>query len=65
MGRFGKECIESLAQAVDNAHARENSSRRVTTWHQEKVQRGIAAADRNDFATDEEVARVRAKFTVR
>jgi predicted transcriptional regulator len=28
----------------------------------EKVEEGIAAADRGDFATDEEVARVRKKF---
>jgi hypothetical protein len=65
MGQFGKELIESLGQAVDNAHERKNSGARVTTWQREKVQKGIAAADHNDFASDEEVAHVRAKFTVR
>ena len=61
---FAKELIASLSQAV--AYARARMARvRVTTWYQEKVRIGIAAADRNDFASDEEVARVRAKFTVR
>jgi predicted transcriptional regulator len=34
-------------------------------WHHQKIRKGIAAADHNDFASDEEVAHVRAKFTVR
>jgi predicted transcriptional regulator len=34
-------------------------------WQHGKIRKGIAAADRKDFAPDEEVARVRAKFTVR
>ena len=31
-------------------------------WHITRIEAGIAAADRGDFATDEEVARLRAKF---
>jgi predicted transcriptional regulator len=34
----------------------------VSAWQLEKIETGIAAADRGDFASDEEVARVRAKF---
>jgi predicted transcriptional regulator len=34
----------------------------VNAWQLEKIEAGIAAADRGDFASDEEVSRVRAKF---
>lgn len=31
-------------------------------WQTARIQAGLAAAERGDFASDEEVARVRAKF---
>ena len=34
----------------------------VNAWQLERIEAGIAAADRGDFASDNEVARVRAKF---
>jgi len=34
----------------------------VNAWQLERIEGGIAAADRGDFATDDEVARVRTKF---
>jgi len=34
----------------------------LNSWQIEKIKQGIAAADRGDFATEEEVARVREKF---
>lgn len=65
MGKFGKELIESLLEAVAYTRAPKDRRMRITTWHQEKVRNGIDAADRGDFASDNEVARVRGKFTVR
>jgi predicted transcriptional regulator len=50
MGMLGQESVEDPLQRHD--------------WHHEKIRKGIMAADRNDFASDEEVARVRAKLTV-
>lgn len=34
----------------------------LTDWQLQKTEAGIEAAERGDFATDAEVARVRAKF---
>jgi len=34
----------------------------LNAWQIEKIEEGIAAADRGDFASDDEVARVRKKF---
>jgi predicted transcriptional regulator len=34
----------------------------VNAWQLEKIEEGIAAADRGDFASEAEVARVMAKF---
>jgi predicted transcriptional regulator len=34
----------------------------LNAWHVEKIKAGIAAADRGDFASDEELERLRAKF---
>ncbi|MFO1097886.1 MAG: CopG family ribbon-helix-helix protein [Xanthobacteraceae bacterium] len=34
----------------------------LNSWQLGKIEEGIAAADRGDFASDGEVARVRAKF---
>jgi predicted transcriptional regulator len=34
----------------------------VNSWQLERIEAGIMAADRRDFASDDEVARVRAKF---
>jgi predicted transcriptional regulator len=34
----------------------------LTDWQLRKTEAGIAAAERGDFASDAEVARVRAKF---
>jgi predicted transcriptional regulator len=34
----------------------------VNAWQLERIEEGIAAADRGEFATEAEVARVRAKF---
>jgi len=37
----------------------------LNAWHLEKIEAGIAAADRGDFASAEELTRVRAKFNTR
>jgi predicted transcriptional regulator len=34
----------------------------LNAWQLSKIEAGIAAADRGDFATDEELARVKEKF---
>lgn len=34
----------------------------VNAWQLERIEEGIAAADRGDFASEAEVARVKAKF---
>ena len=34
----------------------------VNSWQVERIEQGILAADQSDFASDDEVARVRAKF---
>jgi predicted transcriptional regulator len=34
----------------------------VNSWQLERIEAGIMAADHGDFASDDEVARVRAKF---
>jgi len=34
----------------------------LNAWQIGKIEAGIAAADRNEFAADEDVARLRAKF---
>ncbi|MBY6242973.1 CopG family ribbon-helix-helix protein [Methylosinus sp. Sm6] len=34
----------------------------LNAWHIGKIEAGIAAADRGDFASDDELARVRKKF---
>jgi RHH-type rel operon transcriptional repressor/antitoxin RelB len=35
----------------------------VQSWQLEKIETGIAAADQGDFASDDEIIRVRAKFS--
>lgn len=35
----------------------------LSDWQIGKIEAGIAAADRGDFATDEEMAKLRAKFS--
>ncbi len=37
----------------------------LNDWQLRKTEAGIAAADRGDFASDAEVARVRTKFALR
>ena len=37
----------------------------LNAWQMEKIEAGIAAADRGDFASDKEVTRLRAKFSAR
>jgi predicted transcriptional regulator len=44
-----------IAQAVQDYVA-------LNAWQIEKIETGIAAADRGDFASDEELARIRSKF---
>jgi predicted transcriptional regulator len=34
----------------------------LNAWQLEKIEAGVAAADRGEFASDDEVARVRARF---
>jgi len=36
----------------------------LNAWQIDKIEAGIAAADRGDLAADDEVARVRKKFSV-
>ena len=44
-----------IAQAIEDYVA-------LNAWAVGKIEAGLAAADRGDFASPEEVARVRAKF---
>jgi len=37
----------------------------LNAWQIGKIEAGIAAADRNEFADDKEIARVRSKFAPR
>jgi predicted transcriptional regulator len=37
----------------------------VNAWQLQKIESGLAAADRGEFASEAEVARVRAKFAPR
>ena len=37
----------------------------LNSWQIGKIEAGIAAADRGEFAADDDVARVRRKFSVR
>jgi predicted transcriptional regulator len=37
----------------------------LNAWQIAKIEDGIAAADRGDFATDKDVARVRRKFRIK
>jgi predicted transcriptional regulator len=37
----------------------------LNAWQLEKIEAGIKAADRGEFATDREVARLRSKFSVK
>jgi len=36
----------------------------LNAWQVEKIEQGVAAAERGDFAGDDELARVRKKFAV-
>ncbi len=45
-----------VARALDDYLA-------LNSWQIGKIEAGLVAADRGDFASDEEVARVRARFT--
>jgi predicted transcriptional regulator len=65
---------DDIVGALDRLAARTDRSRAwlvaqavrdyvaVNAWQVEKIEQGIAAAQAGDFATDEEVARVRAKY---
>ena len=37
----------------------------LNAWQMEKIEAGIAAADQGDFASDNEMTRLRAKFSAR
>ena len=37
----------------------------LNAWQLEKIEEGIAAADRGDFASEDELERVRARFSKR
>jgi predicted transcriptional regulator len=37
----------------------------VQQWQQRKIEAGIAAADRGEFATEDEIARIAAKYSKR
>lgn len=47
-----------VAKAVENYVA-------MNAWQIEKIEAGVAAADRGNFASDNELARVRKKFAAR
>lgn len=65
---------EPMLEALDRLAAKTERSRSwlvaraiedyvaLNAWQIEKIEAGIAAADRGDFATDADVARVRKKF---
>jgi predicted transcriptional regulator len=65
---------ESMLNALDQLAEKTDRSRNwlvtraiedfvaLNAWQLGKIEAGIAAADRGDFASDEELARVRKKF---
>jgi predicted transcriptional regulator len=53
--KTGRSAGSLVADAVQDYLA-------LNSWQLEKIESGIAAAGRGDFATVEEVSRVRAKF---
>lgn len=65
---------ESLLSALDRLAEKTERSRNwlvaraiedyvaLNAWQMGKIEEGIAAANRGDFASDEEVARVKQKF---
>jgi predicted transcriptional regulator len=65
---------EAVLQALDRVADKTRRSRdwhvsraiedyvAVNSWQLERIEAGIMAADHGDFASDDEVARVRAKF---
>jgi predicted transcriptional regulator len=53
--KTGRSPDSLVAEAVQDYLA-------LNSWQLEKIESGIAAAERSDFATVEEVSRVRAKF---
>ena len=67
---------EATLTALDDLAARIESSREALVqqalenylelqdWQLKKIEEGVAAADRGDFATDEEVAAVFSKYGV-
>ena len=58
--------VQRTAQSVDdivNQAVRDYSE--VQEWQQRKVEAGITAADRGEFATEDEIARIAAKYSKR
>jgi predicted transcriptional regulator len=53
--KTGRSADSLVAEAIQDYIA-------LNSWQLEKIESGIAAAGRGDFATVEEVSRVRAKF---
>jgi len=61
--------LDQLARKTDRSRAALVSQAvhdyvAVTEWQLRKTEAGIEAAERGDFASDAEVARVRAKFVL-
>lgn len=55
--RFGSSPADIIADALENGHS--------LAWQErylEKVAKGIAAADRGEFANDDDMQRVRNKY---
>jgi predicted transcriptional regulator len=73
-GSLTVQLDEALSQALDRLVEKTHRSRdwhvdraiqdyvAVQSWQLERIEAGITAADRGDFASDDEVARVCSKF---
>ena len=74
-GTLTIEIEDKIFQALDQLAHRTARSRNelvkqalqdyleLQLWQLEKIQAGIAAADRDEFATDEDLARIAGKFS--
>lgn len=77
MAAFTVRLDETTQEALDRLAERTDRSRSwlvaravedyvaLNKWQLAEIEEGIAAADRGEFASEAEVARVRAKFTGR
>jgi predicted transcriptional regulator len=58
--------VQQTARSVDDiVNQAVRDYLEVREWQQRKIEAGIAAADRGEFATEDEIARIAAKYPKR